>query len=77
MVEDVETVEVALGILHAIAEDPYVRSSHRLAARRHLRKLQQAAQESPGAASRRCGDRLMASIGSVKSGPAVETLLHP
>ncbi len=36
-------VETALTLLRAIAEDPLVRGSHRIAARRYLRRLEQAA----------------------------------
>ena len=41
--DDPSTVEVAIGILHAIAEDPILRSSYRQRAREHLRDLHRAA----------------------------------
>ena len=37
--------ELALTLLRAIAEDPVLRSSHRVAARGHLRRLSQLAAE--------------------------------
>ncbi len=45
----VNSVELALRLLLAIAEDPKVCGSHRIAARRHLRRLErQAASDSDG-----------------------------
>ena len=40
-----DSVTVALRLLVAIAEDPHVRPSHRMAARRHLRRLERATGE--------------------------------
>ncbi|HVC62375.1 MAG TPA: hypothetical protein VND19_18685 [Acetobacteraceae bacterium] len=36
------TTDVALRLLHQIAEDPMLRPSYRVAARRHLRRLAEA-----------------------------------
>lgn len=36
------SVELALGLIHALAEEPMVPSSYRMAARQHLRNLRRA-----------------------------------
>ncbi len=44
--------ELAMTLLHAIAEDPGLRGSHRIAARRHFRQLERlAAEEQRGPAT--------------------------
>jgi hypothetical protein len=49
-------VDVAIGILKAVAEDPFMRSSYRLRAREHLRQLRRADQRALRADAHRQSD---------------------